>query len=208
MSIPLTPRDTPDDDIESDARQRIEMWLPLAERGHAHAQFVIGTLFLDGRGVAQDYDTALAWIAKAALQHHAEAQLQFALMHLRGQGTLRDNAAAAHWLHLAAEQGELRAQCYMSRMHAFGLGTPRSLVYAYMWAMLAAMGKWRVGALALSSHNKLRSYALHALESYAAVMTREEVSSAIRMVKRWRHRYNEQHATKKLESDAKQSMSD
>lgn len=196
MSIPLTPRDIVDSDDNNDVRQLLELWLPLAERGHAHAQFVIGALFLHGRGVTQDYDTALEWIAKSAHQQHAEAQFQYALMHIRGQGITRDNRVAAYWLRLAAEQGVLRAQCYLSRMYAFGIGTSRSLVYAYMWAMLAAMGKWRVGTMARSSHDKLRTYALHALESYAMVMTREEVGAAIRMVKRWRQRYNAAQTSK------------
>ncbi len=41
-------------------------WLPLAEQGHAQAQYNLGITYLIGNGVAQDNAEAVRWYRKAA----------------------------------------------------------------------------------------------------------------------------------------------
>src|SRR3989442_15463719 len=45
-----------------------------ADSGDAHAQFNLGWLYHDGRGVPQDYAQARQWYEKAAAQGNAPAQ--------------------------------------------------------------------------------------------------------------------------------------
>ena len=33
----------------------VTLWRPLADRGDAHAQFLLGTMYENGKGVTQDY---------------------------------------------------------------------------------------------------------------------------------------------------------
>ena len=47
---------------------------PLAESGHAIAQFNLGVLYDKGLGVPQDFDIALKWYTLAADQGYAGAQ--------------------------------------------------------------------------------------------------------------------------------------
>ena len=41
-------------------------WRPLAEQGHAKAQFNLGVMYKKGMGVAQDYSQAAKWYRRAA----------------------------------------------------------------------------------------------------------------------------------------------
>ena len=47
---------------------------PLAEQGDADAQYFLGKLYENGRGVRQNYAEAAKWYRKAAEQSHAEAK--------------------------------------------------------------------------------------------------------------------------------------
>ena len=44
-----------------------------ASTGHAQAQYNLGFLYYEGKGVARDIDTAFAWIERAANQGYAKA---------------------------------------------------------------------------------------------------------------------------------------
>ena len=47
---------------------------PAANGGNANAQFMLGMMYLDGRGVAQDDAAAARWLRRAADQGHPSAQ--------------------------------------------------------------------------------------------------------------------------------------
>ena len=49
-------------------------WQPLAEQGHANAQFALGYMYFIGDGVPQDDEQAIYWHKKAAEQGHIGAQ--------------------------------------------------------------------------------------------------------------------------------------
>ena len=46
----------------------------LIKQGDTNAQFNLGVMYEDGRGVTQDYQEAVKWYRKAAEQGDAEAQ--------------------------------------------------------------------------------------------------------------------------------------
>ncbi len=53
---------------------------PLAEQGHADAQFNLGVMYSQGQGVSQDYAESVKWYRKAAEQEHASAQINLGFM--------------------------------------------------------------------------------------------------------------------------------
>jgi TPR repeat protein len=55
-----------------------------------------------GRGVRQDYPTALMWFRKAAAQGYVGPQSNLDLMYERGRGVRKDLVRAFMWYHLAA----------------------------------------------------------------------------------------------------------
>jgi len=81
-----------------------------AERGDPKAQYHLGYIYLEGKGVTQDDAQALLWFQKAAEQGFAQAQYVLGFLYQEGRGTPKDDAQAALWFRKAAEQGDAEAQ--------------------------------------------------------------------------------------------------
>jgi TPR repeat protein len=82
---------------------------PLAEKGYAFAQFNLGVLYDQGKGVPQDNALAMQWYRKAAEQGLPQAQVNLAIMYEEGQGVPPDYAQAYFWYALADGQGDSQA---------------------------------------------------------------------------------------------------
>jgi len=54
--------------------------LPLAERGDPIAQYNLGIMFLQGKGVTKDNAAAVKWLKKAADQGNSDAQSSLAIL--------------------------------------------------------------------------------------------------------------------------------
>ena len=76
---------------------------PLAEQGHAKAQYNLGVIYRRGNGVPQDYKTAVKWYTLAAEQGNADAQYNLGFMYRKGHGVPQDYKAAVKWWTKAAE---------------------------------------------------------------------------------------------------------
>ena len=96
-----------------------------AERGDADAQFSLGFMYASGKGVQQDYQEAVKWYQKAAVQGLAEAQYNVALMYSKGKDVVRDYRKAFKWFRKAAEQGFAQAQLALGIMYDNGYGIPQ-----------------------------------------------------------------------------------
>ena len=80
-------------------------WTPLAEQGHAKAQYNLGNMYRRGDGVPQDYKTAAKWWRLAAEQGHAGAQSALGALYGIGKGVIQDNVYAHMWGNIAASNG-------------------------------------------------------------------------------------------------------
>jgi uncharacterized protein len=76
--------------------------VPLAARGNARAQAMLGFLYETGQGVPQAYDAAAYWYCRAAEQGDTTAQYLLGLAYDKGHGVPRDDVVAYKWLDLAA----------------------------------------------------------------------------------------------------------
>jgi TPR repeat protein len=84
-----------------DYRRAYQEWKASAEAGQAEAQFDLGLLYAQGRGVRRDLTVAAQWYRKSANQGNAEAQFALGQMYSRGWGVPRDEADAIRWLQMA-----------------------------------------------------------------------------------------------------------
>jgi hypothetical protein len=78
--------------------------------GHAWAQYNLGHLYLDGRGVPRDAGRAYAYYLRAAEQGHERAMSLAGRCCEEGWGRARDPDAAAAWYQRSAEAGYFRGQ--------------------------------------------------------------------------------------------------
>ncbi|MDA0663166.1 MAG: tetratricopeptide repeat protein [Proteobacteria bacterium] len=114
-------------------------WFGLAaEQGEFRAQFSLGEMYADGRGVPQDFKAAATWFRRSAEQGNAWAQTALAHLLTLGQGTVQDFSEAARLFQEAANQGYGKAQAGLAGLFASGHGVPQNDTMAIMWAELAA----------------------------------------------------------------------
>ncbi len=117
-----------------DYAMALREWRPLAEQGHAEAQFKLGVMYFNGRGVTRDNAEAWKWWRKAADQGHAGAQNVSGLL----LGGL-NYAGAAEWYRKGAEQGDADAQYNLGFVYARGgRGLAQDYAEAAKWYRLAA----------------------------------------------------------------------
>ena len=81
-----------------------------AEQGVADAQFNLGVMYGNGRGVPQNHTEAVRWYRLAAEQGVAEAQSNLGVMYGTGEGIPKDHVQAYAWSNIAAAQGDETAK--------------------------------------------------------------------------------------------------
>lgn len=74
---------------------------PLARKGNAGAQEIVGVMFLNGQGQEIDEEAAAKWLTKAAEQNRPLAQHYLGVMYENGTGVEQDSVLALMWLELA-----------------------------------------------------------------------------------------------------------
>lgn len=80
-----------------------------AENGYAEAQYYLGMMYDDGKGIGRDPALAAEWYRKAAEQGIAAAQYNLGAMYETGDGVQTDHIQAEKWYKLAARQGNEEA---------------------------------------------------------------------------------------------------
>lgn len=165
-------RDTSDALRRGDYVTVIKIARPQAEMGDRDAQFIMGIMYDEGKGVNQNYKEAIKWYQKAANQGHASAQYNLGVMYYEGFGLSQNSKEAVKWYRLAANQGLAIAQLNLAAMYAIGAGTAQDFVTAYKWASLAAKNGHEKG-------NAVR-------DEIAKHMTTEQISKGQAMVRRFR----------------------
>jgi uncharacterized protein len=109
-----------------------------AEQGDAFAQYDLGLMYDNGRGVLQDYKEAVKWHRKAAEQGYAASQFNLGWSYANGEGVLQDYKEAVKWYRKAAEQGYASAQLNLGVRYANGEGVPQDYKEAVKWYRKAA----------------------------------------------------------------------
>jgi uncharacterized protein len=94
-------------DDRGDYATALRLLRELADQGNDRAQFKLGGMYDDGRGVAQNDAEALKWYRLAADQGYGNAQYNLGLMYGKGQGVPQNYLEAAKWFGKAAEQGTI-----------------------------------------------------------------------------------------------------
>lgn len=109
-----------------------------AEQGDANAQFTLGEIYEQGRGVSQSFAEALKWYQASAKQGFVAAQSILGYLYQYGEGVERNPQAAFMWNLKAAEQGDAYAQHNLAVMYDEGIEIPENNVEAVKWYRKAA----------------------------------------------------------------------
>ena len=90
---------------ETNYKKALRKLLPLAESGHAAAQYNIGVMHEWGNGVPQDNSQALKWYKRSAELFHKDAQNNLGALYSKGEGTEQSFVEALKWFLISAENG-------------------------------------------------------------------------------------------------------
>lgn len=91
---------------KGDYAAALKQWRPLAEQGDRQAQFALGTIYHNGKGVAKDVKESTKWYMKAANQGDPRAMAIVGLKYVLGSGVKKNKAEAYKWLNLAFMYGK------------------------------------------------------------------------------------------------------
>ena len=133
--------DTPEQQLQQgleatkrgDYQTAFKLWLPLAEQGDAKAQFNLGLMYGNGRGVKQDDFEAVKWYRKAAEQGDADAQVNLGSAYSAGRGVKQDDFKAVKWFKKAAENGSENGQFKLGLSYLIGRGIQKDRTLAKEW---------------------------------------------------------------------------
>ena len=138
-SVPLETANNHDTSFTDENYGKAAEWyFRSAEQGNADAQYHLGLLYYDGRGVEQNYEEAVKWFTEAAKQNHAEALDCLGMFAENGYGMERDEQQAAEWYLQSAEQGNTDAQYRLGLLCFDGRGVEQNYEDAVRWFEKAA----------------------------------------------------------------------
>ncbi len=141
------------------------------------AQLNLGTMYDNGRGVAQDYGDAVKWYRRAAEQGNALAQFNLGVMYANGQGVAQDYAEAVKWYRRAAEQDYADAQFFLGLMYESGRGVAQDYVQAHLWFNLVA---------SRLPPGERRNTAVQNRDLVEQLMTPAQVAEAQKLAREWK----------------------
>jgi TPR repeat protein len=101
-----------------------------ANAGNSNAQYDVGAMYQNGRGVAANRDKAVEWYQKAAAQNNQKAVSRLNLIQSNEE---RFNKTLAR-----AEKGEVESQYDLGNMYSEGIGVDADITKATAWYEKAA----------------------------------------------------------------------
>jgi len=153
------------------------LWRTLAEKGDAEAQYRLGTLYAEGKGVEHNDATAVTWFQRSAEQGNALAQYNLGASYAAGLGVAKNEKEAANWFRRAADQGLPFAQLNLGLLCAAGHGVSQDNIEAMKWLELALFGLPAGG---------VRSDVARAMQDVSDKMTSEQLQEVKLRVRAWK----------------------
>ncbi len=121
-----------------DYRTAYNFTIPLASRGNASAQNLLGMMYELGKGVPQNLARSVVFYRQAAEQGDMYAQYNLAVSYDTGNGLPQNFREAVRWLRRAADQGGDFAQYNLGVMYEQGRGVKKDFKQAAQWYQRAA----------------------------------------------------------------------
>ena len=122
-----------------------------AQAGDVKSAYGLGSRYISGNGVKQDYAVAAEWFRRAAEGGHTRAQYMLGIAYYTGRGVDRDARRAAPWFEKAATAGNARAQYQLGDAYANGRGVAKERAWAARWFAKAAMNGHREAQYSLGA---------------------------------------------------------
>ncbi len=123
------------EDCKRDRKRSLKYLQPLAEKGYAEAQNMVGVCYKTGDGVRENQGKALSWFQKSAEQGYADSEAEMGRHWLY---TERDSTKAEEWYQRAIEHGSVSAMVSLGKLHYQNKQDPERFKKALLWYQMAA----------------------------------------------------------------------
>lgn len=104
-----------------------------AAKGNAKAQYELAGRYARGKGVPQDYATAVEYLRRSADQGYVYAETDLGSYYARGLGVKQDFATALEWYRKAASRNDPLAEYCIGYAYAHGQGVTKDMERAVQW---------------------------------------------------------------------------
>jgi len=108
----------------------LDLALPRAQNGDAHAQTLIGEIYAKGLGVPLNMQSAANWYQMASEKGDPLATFELAMLYQDGSGVPKDRKRAAELFKTAADAGNMMAKYNLGLLHIEGTYVEPSLTKA------------------------------------------------------------------------------
>lgn len=102
-----------------DFNQAFEKMMPIAEKGHAKAQMVVGVMYLEGQGVNKNVEEGKKWMEMSAQQGLPAAQMLMGRLYVT-EPKFKNMTKAESWLDKAAKNGDWYGYLMMGEFYLTG----------------------------------------------------------------------------------------
>lgn len=109
-------------DEQGNYAEALKWFRKAAEQGLPHAQYNLGLMYDQGKGIVKDPSEAIKWFTKAAIQGHDGAQYNLGCAYRDGEGIKQNFVESNKWYLKAAEQGYAEAQTSIGFSYLEGRG--------------------------------------------------------------------------------------
>ena len=126
----------------SEYRTIFELYLKAAQQNHIEAQYELGQLYEQGKGIEQSFDKAVEWFLRAAEQNNDAAKYRLFELYALGKGVKRSITEAVSWLNkcrwekLSLEPKGLELYS-IGKKYYYGLEVDQSYTEAIIWWNMA-----------------------------------------------------------------------
>jgi TPR repeat protein len=138
--------------VEKDEKEAIRFYKLSAKQGNALAQYRLGCMYMDGRGMGKDKQKAIRLFKLSAEQGNGLAQFQLGSLYVMGQGVAKDEEEGVCLLKLAVDQGNASTQNSLGYMYMSGEGVGKDEEEAVRLYKLSAkqgnaLAQYRLGCM-------------------------------------------------------------
>jgi len=149
-------------------------------KGNKTDQYLVAILYFEGKGVPQDYETALKWYTISAEQNHPPAMLKLGKIYSYGLGVPVNYAKSITWFRKLLinmwDPTAKEAAFELGLMNYEGKGYTQDFIRAHMW--------WNIGSS--EGHEQSRK----SRDFVAERMTPNQVEKAQELAKKCRRSLN------------------
>ncbi len=153
--------------LDKQYKKALHYYRQASEQEYVAAQNMIGLMYSNGQGTAENDEEAVKWYRKAAEQGYALAQGNMGDSYEYGTGVAKDYAEAVGWYRKAAERGYNYAQNRLGVMYDYGKGVSTDDVEAVKWYRKAA-----------EQGHRSAQYNLAGMYNYGEGVAKDEVEAA------------------------------